>query len=128
MALLNHDQIKNKNKKTLTRGPKIEINNQVSRVDIDKNNSSKQPSSKEKAIVSSFITEPVNIRVDNHIRNKIAALITMGHSDSQKEMVETFVNLYVENLNDSDAKRFEDLVQIYEDKDVKRHQKKANKN
>lgn len=127
MALLNHDQIKSKNKKTLTRGPKIEINNQVSRVDIDKDNFTKEPSKKEKAIVSSFVTEPVNIRVDNHIRNKIAALITMGHSDSQKEMVETFVNLYVENLNDSDAKRFEDLVQIYEDKDVKRHQKKANK-
>ena len=88
---------------------------------------SKDSSSKEKAIISSFITEPVNIRVDNHIRNKIAASITMGHSDSQKEMVETFVNLYVENLNDSDAKRFEDLVQIYEDKDVKRHQKKAKK-
>lgn len=127
MALLNHEQIKNKNKKTLTRGPKIEINNQVSRVDIDKTNSTKGPSTKEKTIVSSFVTEPVNIRVDNHIRNKIAALITMGHSDSQKEMVETFVNLYVENLNDSDAKRFEDLVQIYEDKDVKRHQKKAKK-
>lgn len=127
MALLNHDQIKNKNKKTLTRGPKIEINNQVSRVDIDKDNFTKEPSKKEKAIVSSFVTEPVNIRVDNHIRNKIAALITMGHSDSQKEMVETFVNLYVENLNESDVKRFEDLVQIYEDKDVKRHQKKANK-
>ncbi|MDE1548513.1 DUF5388 domain-containing protein [Enterococcus casseliflavus] len=127
MALLNHDQIKNKNKKTLTRGPKIEINNQVSRVDIDKDNFTKEPSKKEKAIVSSFVTEPVNIRVDNHIRNKIAALITMGHSDSQKEMVETFVNLYVENLNESDVKRFEDLVQIYEDKDVKRHQKKVNK-
>ena len=65
--------------------------------------------------------------MDNHIRNKIAALITMGDSDSQKEMVETFVNLYVEDLNESDAKRFEDLVQIYEDKDVKRHQKKAKK-
>lgn len=127
MALLNHEQIKDKNKKTLTRGPKIEINNQVSRVDIDKTNSTKGPSTKEKTIVSSFVTEPVNIRVDNHIRNKIAALITMGHSDSQKEMVDTFVNLYVENLNNSDAKRFEDLVQIYEDKDVKRHQKKAKK-
>lgn len=39
-------------------------------------------------------------------------------------MIRSFVNLYVENLNDNDAKRFEDLVQIYEDKDVKRHQKK----
>lgn len=48
----------------------------------------------------------------------------MGHSDNQKEMVETFVNLYIENLTNGELKRFEDLIQIYEDKDVKRHQKK----
>ena len=49
MSLLNHDQIKNKNKKTLTRGPKIEINNQVSRIDIDKDNFTKEPPKKEKS-------------------------------------------------------------------------------
>lgn len=42
-------------------------------------------------------------------------------------MGRTFVNLYVENLNNSDTKRFEDLVQIYEDKVVNRHQKKLKK-
>jgi len=126
VALLNHNQTKN-NKKTLTRGPKVEINNQVNRSDIEKKEISSEPSIKEKAVVSSYITEPVNIRVDNHIRNKIAALITMGHSESQKEMVETFVNLYIEDLSNSELKRFEDLVQIYEDKDVKRHQKKSAK-
>lgn len=124
MALLNHDQIKNNQKKGLTRGPKIEINNKVNRADIEKSSQIKEKALKEKTIVSSSITEPVNIRVDNHIRNQIAALITMGHSDNQKEMVETFVNLYIENLTNSELKRFEDLIQIYEDKDVKRHQKK----
>ena len=124
MALLNHDQIKNNQKKGLTRGPKIEINNKVNRADIEKSSPLKEKALKEKTIVSSIITEPVNIRVDNHIRNQIAALITMGHSDNQKEMVETFVNLYIENLTNGELKRFEDLVQIYEDKDVKRHQNK----
>lgn len=124
MALLNHDQIKNNQKKGLTRGQKIEINNKVNRADIEKSSPLKEKALKEKTIVSSIITEPVNIRVDNHIRNQIAALITMGHSDNQKEMVETFVNLYIENLTNGELKRFEDLIQIYEDKDVKRHQKK----
>ena len=126
MALLNHDEIKNNQKKVLTRGPKIEINNKVNRADIEKSSQLKEKALKEKTIVSGSITEPVNIRVDNHIRNQIAALITMGHSDNQKEMVETFVNLYVENLTNSELKRFEDLVQIYEHKDFKKHQKKTN--
>lgn len=128
MALLNHDQIKNNQKKGLTRGPKIEINNKVNRADIEKSSQIKEKALKEKTIVSSSITEPVNIRVDNHIRNQIAALITMGHSDNQKEMVETFVNLYIENLTNSELKRFEDLVQIYEHKDLKKYQKKTNAN
>ena len=124
MALLNHNEIKNNQKKGLTRGPKIQTNNKVNREDIEKSGPIQETFPKEKTIVSSIITEPVNLRVDNHIRNKIAALITMGHSDNQKEMVETFVNLYIENLTNSELKRFEDLVQIYEDKDVKKHQKK----
>lgn len=124
MALLNHNEIKNNQKKGLTRGPKIQTNNKVNREDIEKSGPIQETLPKEKTIVSSIITEPVNLRVNNHIRNKIAALITMGHSDNQKEMVETFVNLYIENLTNSELKRFEDLVQIYEDKDVKKHQKK----
>lgn len=125
MALLDHNQIKNKQKKGLSRGAKIEINNKVNRDDIEQSRPMKEMPSNGKTIVSSIITEPVNIRVDNHIRNKITALITMGYSDSQKEMVETLVNLYIENLVNSELKRFEDLVQIYEDKDVKKHQKKT---
>lgn len=53
------------------------------------------------ATLSTTVTEPVNIRVDNHIRNRIATLITMGHSDTQKEMVEILVNLFIEGLEKS---------------------------
>ena len=126
MALLNHSEVKNTGKKILTRGPKIETTNKVNRGDIElKPTVNEQPSSKGKNVLTSYVTEPVNIRVHNHIRNYIAALITMGHSDTQKDMVELVLNLYIENLSNGELKRFEDLVQIYEDKDVKKHQKKV---
>ena len=132
MALLDHDKNKSKTtgKKLLTRGPRIEVNSQVNRSDIEKTTPSEvvkgNPTSN-LATLSTTITEPVNIRVDNHIRNRIAALITMGHSDTQKEMVETLVNLFIEGLEKSELKRFEDLVDIYEQKDYMKHQKKNNK-
>ncbi len=125
MALLNHSEVKNTGKKILTRGPKIETSNKVNRGDIEMKPTVNEPSSKEKNVLTSYVTEPVNIRVDNHIRNYIAALITMGHSDTQKDMVELVLNLYIENLSNGELKRFQDLVQIYEDKDVKKHQKKV---
>ena len=125
MALLHHSEVKNTGKKLLTRGPKIETANKVNRSDIEKKPTVNEPSSKEKNVLTSYVTEPVNIRVDNHIRNYIAALITMGHSDTQKDMVELVLNLYIENLSNGELKRFQDLVQIYEDKDVKKHQKKS---
>ena len=125
MALLNHSEVKNTGKKILTRGPKIETANKVNRGDIEMKTTVNEPSSKGKNVLTTYVTEPVNIRVDNHIRNYIAALITMGHSDTQKDMVELVLNLYIENLSNDELKRFEDLVQIYEDKDVKKHQKKV---
>lgn len=125
MALLNHSEVKNTGKKILTRGPKIETTNKVNRGDIEMKTTVNEPSSKGKNVLTSYVTEPVNIRVDNHIRNYIAALITMGHSDTQKDMVELVLNLYIDNLSNGELKRFEDLVQIYEDKDVKKHQKKT---
>lgn len=132
MALLDHDKNKSKTtgKKLLTRGPRIEVNSQVNRSDIEKTTPSevvKENPTSNLATLSTTITEPVNIRVDNHIRNRIAALITMGHSDTQKEMVETLVNLFIEGLEKSEINRFEDLVDIYEQKDYMKHQKRNNK-
>ena len=108
MALLNHSEVKNTGKKILTRGPKIETANKVNRGDIEMKTTVNEPSSKGKNVLTTYVTEPVNIRVDNHIRNYIAALITMGHSDTQKDMVELVLNLYIENLSNGELKRFED--------------------
>lgn len=128
MALLNHEPDKEKktSKPLLTRGAKVQVNNKVNRMDIDQR-TGEEEKTPEKYVVTSSVTEPVNIRVDNHIRNNISALITMGHADSQKEMVDMLVNIYVEDLDSSEYKRFNDLVKIYEDKDVRRLEKKAKK-
>lgn len=129
MVSQNHDNLsinKRKSNKLLTRGPKVEVENQVNRADIEKKKKSllKKNSSAENVIISTTITEPVNVRVDNHIRNKIQSLITLGHADSQREMVDMILNEYIEKLDKSEYKRFVDLVKIYEDKDVTRHNKK----
>lgn len=130
MALLDHDNKKQTGKKLLSRGPKIEVNSQVKRSDIDRRVEKNITNEKNKNISTSVmttVTEPVNIRVDNHIRNQIAALITMGHSDTQKEMVDYLLNQYVDTLDKNDYKRFEDLVDIYEEKDLMKHNRKMSK-
>lgn len=43
-------------------------------------------------------------------------------------MVELMVDMYVDTLEESDYKRYQDLVQIYEDKDLRRIDKKNKKN
>ena len=128
MALLDHNKSKTTGKKLLTRGPKIEVSSQVNRYDIEQPTPSDISEPKiNYTTLSTTVTEPVNIRVDNHIRNRIAALITMGHADTQKEMVDTLVNMFIDGLEKHELKRFEDLVDIYEQKDYMKHQKKNNK-
>lgn len=128
MALLDHHSDNEKQKKQLlTRGPKVEVNNKVNRNDMGEKAEKKQTKAKEPE-VTTIVTEPVNVRVDNHIRNSISSLITMGFAESQKEMVELMVDMYVDTLEDSDYKRYQDLVQIYEDKDLRRINKKRRKN
>ena len=75
MSLLHHSEVKNTGKKLLTRGPKIETANKVNRSDIEKKPTVNEPSSKEKNVLSSYVTEPVNIRVDNHIRNYLVRFL-----------------------------------------------------
>ncbi|WP_208560335.1 DUF5388 domain-containing protein [Marinilactibacillus kalidii] len=124
MALLNHNSEKEKQKKKLlNRGPKVEVSNKVNRNDLDSYDQKKFRKMKEPEITT-VVTEPVNIRVDNHIRNNISSLITMGFAESQKEMVDIMVDMYVETLEESEYKRYLDLVQIYEDKDVRRANKR----
>ena len=117
MSLLDHSNIKKNKKKSLQRGARIEVKDKVDRSLLSKEETGK--------VEESFrLTIPTNIRVDNHIRNSISALITLGHADSQREMAEILVNQYIETLDDEEYKRYIGLVDIYLDKDIQKQQQK----
>lgn len=100
MGLLNHDE---PTKPKLTRGAKVVVNNQVSRNDVVKETAN-----------TSF---PVNIRVDNHIRNQISSLINIGMANSQKDLVQKLVNESIDGLENNEKLRFERMFNILEQKD-----------
>lgn len=114
--LLDHNKSK---KNTLTRGSKVEVSKKVSIDEISKSRKNYQTPDTIKSI-----TEPVNIRVDNHIRNEISAFVTLGKFDSYKEFCEHAVEVYKESLTQDELKRHSYLKETYELKDYERAQKK----
>lgn len=93
MAMLN-------NKHKLDRGAKINVENKVERKEVSRK------------------TYATNVRVDNHIRNKMSALITLGYESSQKDLTDRLVNFFVESLSTDAQKKYKDLCNIYEDRDM----------
>lgn len=75
------------------------------------------------------VTFPANIRVDNHIRNQVTALLNIGISKNMKELIIHLIELQKEKLEDSQLMRFEKMTNILEEKDyVSKSLKQANKN
>jgi hypothetical protein len=104
MGMLTHEP--SKQKKKLNRGTTIEVKNQVERDDV-----------LGKKATNKIITVPINIRVDNHIRNQISALLNLGKGKSQKDFVSNAVNREIEELSESDRARFNKMFDILEERD-----------
>ena len=104
MGMLNHESKQTKQK--LERGTKIEIKNQVDRAQVLDDDTANKT-----------VTIPINIRVDNHIRNQISALLNLGLGKSQKDFVKNVVNHTIEELSESDRARFNKMFDILEEKD-----------
>lgn len=103
-----------KSKNKLTVNNRIQVKNQVTRSEIVPD--------------SNTITFPVNIRVDNHIRNQVTALINLGVESNMKRIVAHMIENEKENLTESQLARFERMVNILEEKDyVAKSLKSANK-
>jgi hypothetical protein len=110
MAITRPPKAKNK----LTVNNRIQVNNQVSRSEIVPD--------------TNTVTFPVNIRVDNHIRNQVTALINLGVENNMKLMVAHMIENEKESLTESQLARFERMVNILEEKDfVAKSFKSANK-
>lgn len=113
MSLVNHPSSKTeeKPKRTLlTRGSSVETKNQVSRNEIINPNKNTISKNKEHTYVT-------NIRVDNHIRNQISALLNLGLGSSAKEIIESMISLQLDQLDSGSLKRFNDMVEILEQMD-----------
>lgn len=83
-------------------GTKVVVENQVKRDDIVKDGNS---------------TFPVNICVDNHIRNQISALTNLGKAKSQKELVQILIDDSVDKLTDSEHLKYDNILSILEQKE-----------
>ena len=110
MGMLNHESKQTKQK--LERGTKIEIKNQVDRAQVLDDDTANKT-----------VTVPINIRVDNHIRNQISALLNLGLGKSQKDFVKNVVNHTIEELSESDRARFNKIFDILEEKDQMKYSK-----
>lgn len=110
MGMLNHESKQTKQK--LERGTKIEIKNQVDRAQVLDDDTANKT-----------VTVPINIRVDNHIRNQISALLNLGLGKSQKDFVKNIVNHTIEELSESDRARFNKMFDILEEKDQMKYSK-----
>ncbi|KJY59747.1 Uncharacterized protein JG30_12430 (plasmid) [Bombilactobacillus mellifer] len=110
MGMLNHESKQTKQK--LERGTKIEIKNQVDRAQVLDDDTANKT-----------VTVPINIRVDNHIRNQISALLNLGLGKSQKDFVKNVVNHTIEELSESDRARFNKMFDILEEKDQMKYSK-----
>lgn len=110
MGMLNHESKQTKQK--LERGTKIEIKNQVDRAQVLDDDTTNKT-----------VTIPINIRVDNHIRNQISALLNLGLGKSQKDFVKNVVNHTIEELSESDRARFNKMFDILEEKDQMKYSK-----
>lgn len=98
---------------------KIEATNKVEMKDIE------EQANKSK-ILESSVTEHVSVRIDNHIRNQLFALINLGQAEVLKDMIELILNSYLETLDEDTLKKFDSLVKIYEERDVIKYNSKKN--
>lgn len=81
----------------------MEVTQQVKREDIVPN--------------TQRVTFPRNLRVDNHISNEVAALITLGISTDTKALINNLVQNKIAELSDSDQKRLQQIISSLEMKD-----------
>lgn len=64
------------------------------------------------------VTFYANVRINNHIKNKLEALSTIGIAKSQKEALESALDYYIESLPEEYKRKLKIQVATLEDRDV----------
>ena len=96
----------NRKKKTLDRGAPIKPEHTVSLDDVE-------------TIESRRESQYANVRIDNHIRNKLEGLVSLGLAKSQKEAVNNAVEYYISSLSTEDRRAFKTVIETLEGRDVR---------
>lgn len=114
MGLLKHPKSSAYNNKNLNDPAKINIKNQLTPDDLRSGSRSHRNNV---TPIPKRVTTPVNIRVDNHIRNEMSALIQLGFGQTNKDLVSDLVQRAVTRLDPERKQRFNYLTKILEEKD-----------
>lgn len=118
MGLLKHPKNNRYNNRNLDNPARINIKNKLTPDDIHVNKDQESNKSSRHINKPRRVTTAVNIRVDNHIRNEISALIQIGFAKNNKALVSQLVQDKVSTLDPEQSKRFDYLRDILEKKDT----------
>lgn len=102
----------------LTRGTRITANNTVNRLDFIEKIEKDTPQK-----IQTSNTIRVTVKIDNHTRNKLLALTTLGYGDSIGSIIKDLVDTKVDRLGESEIERFNFLYDTYEISDLKKGKK-----
>lgn len=108
---------RNKSKK-IDRGHDIKPENTFSLNELDENKSEKKQEAQTPTKNVDRVTFYANIRINNHIKNKLEALTMLGLAKSQKQGVEIALDYYLDSLSDEFKRKYEVAVKTLEDRDV----------
>lgn len=110
----------NRNKaKKIDRGHDIKPENTFSLNELEeKQPQKKKESQSPKNNVVERVTFYANIRINNHIKNKLEALTMLGLAKSQKQAVEIALDYYLNSLPDDFKRKYKIAVKTLEDRDV----------
>lgn len=108
---------RNKSKK-IDRGHDIKPENTFSLNELDENKSKKKQEAQTPTKNVDRVTFYANIRINNHIKNKLEALTMLGLAKSQKQGVEIALDYYLDSLSDEFKRKYEVAVKTLEDRDV----------
>ncbi|UWY26086.1 DUF5388 domain-containing protein (plasmid) [Lacticaseibacillus paracasei] len=65
------------------------------------------------------VTFDTNLRMDNHDRNFLQAMASVGYASTQRGALKVMAGAYLDSLSDSERKTLETVIQTLEQRDAR---------
>lgn len=111
MSLLNHDKTEKK-KNPLDNDKQVKVERRVRRSEVVQDGKAKKEEPERQEV-----TVPRNLRADNHIANKVQAMVNIGVADDAKGVLSSLVDDAISAMPQGDQERIEGMVKMLEIKD-----------